>query len=97
MQGLHRLAKAYGATVDYSGELTLPTPGMVSGGGGMDFLQKYAELQRKIHENSSRCGFRCTQCGSVFCLTCLSKDGKTHPVTGGKACFKCGGSVKAID
>jgi hypothetical protein len=97
MDGLLRLAKEYGGTVDARGQIALPTPGMVSGGGGLDFVQKYAELQRKITENASHCGFRCTQCGKVYCLTCLSKDGKTHPVSGGKACFACGANVKAID
>jgi hypothetical protein len=55
------------------------------------------ELQRRLNENASRCGFRCTQCSKVFCATCLGNEAKTHPVYGGKACFACEGNVRAID
>lgn len=106
LQGLQRIAKQYGGSVDENGQVDVPRG--ISSFSGPNSLQKMTaraaeteeikrNLQRDINENASRCGFRCKQCGKVYCLTCLGKDAKTHPVTGGKACFACGGSVVPID
>jgi len=106
LQGMQRIAKEYGGSPDENGQVVVPRG--ISSFTGPNSLQKMAaraaqteeiqrNLQRDLNENASRCGFRCTQCGKIFCLTCLGRDAKTHPVYGGKACFACGGNVRAID
>jgi hypothetical protein len=106
LQGMQRIAKEHGGSVDENGQVVVPRG--ISSFTGPNSLEKMMaraaqteeiqrNLQRDLNENASRCGFRCTQCGKIFCLTCLGKDAKTHPVYGGKACFACGGNVKAID
>jgi len=103
---MQRIAKEYGGSVDENGTVVVPRG--ISSFTGPNSLQQPAaraaqteeiqrNLKRDVNENASRCGFRCTQCGKIFCLTCLGRDAKTHPVYGGKACFACGGNVKAID
>jgi hypothetical protein len=100
---MQRIAEEYGATVE-NGRVALPSR-ITSFTGPLTEAAQYMqaseerkqELQRKLNENASRCGFRCTQCGNIYCTTCLGKDASTHPVLGGKACFACGGNVRAID
>ena len=106
LQGMHRVAAKYGGTVDENGQVSVPRG--ISSLTGPNSQQKMAvrvaqteeiqfNLQRDLNENASRCGFRCTQCGKIYCLTCLANGAETHPVHGGKACFACGGNVRYVD
>ncbi len=106
LQGMRDIAARYGGRVDENGQVDVDR-GISSFTGPNSFEQMAARsaqteeikhnLQRDLNENASRCGFRCTQCSTIYCGTCLGKEAKTHQVFGGKACFACGGNVKFID
>lgn len=106
LEGMRGIAAKHGGSVDANGQVVLDR-GISSFTGPNSFQQMQARaaqteeirrnLQRDLDENASRCGFRCTQCNSIYCLTCLGKDAKAQPVFGGKACFACGGNVRYID
>jgi len=106
LRRLGRLAKEYGLTLDEQGRL------IQEGGlrafdwkdslfGAMEYMARReavdTEIQRKLDESSKYCGFRCKSCGEIYCLTCLKNYAPTHSGTGGKACFKCGGSLESLE
>lgn len=93
LQGDQRIAKKYGGYVREDGRVAAAVA--VAEAWQTEEIKR--NLQRDLDENFSRCGFRCMQCGKVFCYTCLIKDAEELLFFGGKACFACGGSVKFID
>lgn len=90
-EGDQRIAKKYGGYVREDGRVAAA----VAEPGQTEEIRR--NLQRDLDENFSRCGFRCMQCGKIFCYTCLIRDAEELPFFGGKACVACGGSVQAID
>jgi hypothetical protein len=86
-----RIAKKYGGYVREDGRVAAA----VAEAWQTEEIRR--NLQRDLDENFSRCGFRCMQCGKIFCYSCLIRDAETLPFFGGKACFACRGSVQAID
>ena len=109
IEGLHRIAKELGGTVDEKKTgVNLPSRLANVKGSLLDAAEQMKtsaertaarseELKQKLKENASRCGFRCKECGKVYCMTCLSNYAQPHPVSRGKACFACGGSLAAFD
>lgn len=100
LEGERCIAKKYGGSVREDGGVAVP--GGLSGGPNALEEAAYTEeirrkLQRDLDENASRCGYRCVQCGKIFCFSCLVRDAETLPFFGRKACFACGSSVQAID
>ncbi|MGB8131640.1 MAG: hypothetical protein WCG81_17780 [Candidatus Angelobacter sp.] len=106
LQGEQRIAKKYGGSVREDGRVAVP--GGISSATSPNALEEIAtgaaqteeirrKLQRDLDENASRCGYRCVQCGKIFCFSCLVRDAETLPFFGGKACFACRGSLQTID
>ena len=69
------LAKEHGGSVDETGQVVVPRGiSSFTGPNSLEKMMARTSQTEEINENASRCGFRCTQCSKIFCLTCLGKD-----------------------
>ena len=69
--------------------------GAVFGGYGA-FENEKTRIQSTIARVEKDRGFKCKQCGAIYCVDCLVNFAPSHPVTHGKACFSCGGAFSEL-
>ena len=90
-----------GLVVDRStGEVKARMGGFTMVGSMLDAssrLEGQQKTQQQVHETlENQKGFRCRDCGRVFCMNCLFNYAPAHP-HGGKACPKCGATFEVLD
>lgn len=65
-------------------------------GGWSAFEDEKRRIQSTIAIVEKDKAFKCKQCGATYCVDCLMNFAPSHPVTGGKACFSCGGAFSEL-
>jgi len=100
---LLEMCKNVGFEVDFKNELAKP-PGTRIGvyqdlDQSLEGIEKRNWRQQAYQNLYSQMeffqGFVCRNCGTVYCMKCLSKKATIHK-NGGKACPKCGGSFAVL-
>ena len=58
-------------------------------------FNKWCEIDYLYKELEKKRGFKCVNCGTVYCFNCLFEYGKPAP-SGGRLCFKCDGGLSVL-
>ena len=65
--------------------------------GGWETVEdRKREMQSIFTKVENDRGVKCNGCGKIYCYDCVINFARPHPITGGKACFSCGGSFSEL-